>query len=137
MPNWVIEGLIATSPRPGYHPGPETSVPREEVERWAIDTWSFGIRSIICLISDDQFYLYRKSVPEGLLGFYRGAGFSVAHLPALDGMTHPYTPEEYERAWQSFQRLPKPVVVHCSAGMDRTGRVVRYILSRMNGGMSG
>ncbi len=131
MPNWVIEGVLATSPRPGYRPGPELSVPRAEVDAWAADAHTFGIRSIICLISDDQFYLYRRSLPEGLLAYYRETGFEVAHLPALDGQTHPYTPEEYEQAWQAFQHLPGPVLVHCSAGMDRTGRVVRYILERL------
>lgn len=132
MPNWVIEGVIATSPRPGYRPGPEHSVAREAVDAWAANAHEFGIRSIICLISDDQFYLYRRSLPEGLLEYYRAAGFAVAHLPALDGLTHPYTPEEYEQAWRAFQDLPKPVVVHCSAGMDRTGRVVRYICERLD-----
>ena len=133
MPNWVIEGILATSPRPGFRPGPEFRVPVEEVESWIAEARDFGIASIICLIGRDQLHLYERSLPHGLLETYRRAGFSVAHIPALDGLTEPYSAQEYDEAWQAFLLLPRPVLVHCSAGMDRTGRVVRHILDRMEG----
>ena len=133
MPNWVVEGIIATSPRPGFTPGPEHTVVDGIVEAWVDEAREFGIASIICLIGADQLWLYRRSVPEGLIERYRSAGFEVCHIPAEDQQTHPFTEAEYEHAWESFQQLPKPVLVHCSAGMDRTGRVVQYILERMGG----
>jgi len=131
MPNWVIEGVLATSPRPGYRPGPEHSVPAHVVEEWLAETKAFGINSIISLIAGDQLWLYRHSVPEGLIERYRLTGFEVAHIPALDQQTHPFTPEQYEQAWHSFLELPKPVLVHCSAGMDRTGRIVNHIVAEL------
>ena len=133
MPNWVVEGIIATSPRPGFTPGPEHTVVDGIVEAWVDEAREFGIASIICLIGADQLWLYRRSVPEGLIERYRSAGFEVCHIPTVDQQTHPFTEGQYEHAWESFQRLPKPVLVHCSAGMDRTGRVVRYILDRLDG----
>jgi protein tyrosine phosphatase (PTP) superfamily phosphohydrolase (DUF442 family) len=131
MPNWVVEGLIATSPRPGYTPGPERDVPAGVVEEWLLEAQEFGIQSVICLIGGDQLWLYRKSVPEGLIQRYRTAGLEVCHIPTLDQQTHPFTGADYEQAWQAFQTLPKPVLVHCSAGMDRTGRIVRHILAQL------
>jgi protein tyrosine phosphatase (PTP) superfamily phosphohydrolase (DUF442 family) len=131
MPNWVLEGVIATSPRPGFAPGPELTVHDHVVDAWIEDARRFGIRSVMCLIGNDQLWLYRKATPAGLLARYRDAGFEVCHIPTADQQTHPFTEAEYEHAWDSFQRLPKPVLVHCSAGMDRTGRVVRHILERL------
>jgi hypothetical protein len=131
MPNWVIDGLLATSPRPGYRPGPEHAVPFHVVEAWVRDARDFGIASIICLISDDQLPLYRRSVPGGLLAYYRERGFTVAHVPTYDGLTVPFSEEQYEQAWEAFLGLPKPVLVHCSAGMDRTGRIVGHIVERL------
>lgn len=131
MPNWVVEGLIATSPRPGYTPGPEHDVDGGVVEEWLTQTREFGIASVICLIGGDQLWLYRKSVPEGLIARYKSAGLNVFHIPTMDQQTHPFTDDQYEAAWQAFQILPKPVLVHCSAGMDRTGRIVRHILAQL------
>jgi protein tyrosine phosphatase (PTP) superfamily phosphohydrolase (DUF442 family) len=131
MPNWVVEGLLATSPRPGFRPGPEFQVPQEVVHEWVTVTRDFGIASIICLISDDQLPLYRSSAPQGLITLYREVGFQVAHVPTFDQQTHPFTPQQYEQAWRAFLDLPKPVLVHCSAGMDRTGRIVNHILDQL------
>lgn len=133
MPNWVIEGLIATSPRPGYTPGPEYRVPAEVVDAWLDEVRAFGVSSVICLLDEDQLWLYKHTLAEGLLGRYRQAGLAVAHIPAMDQQTTPYTSEQYEQAWAAFQELPKPVLVHCSAGHDRTFRVVRHIVSRLQG----
>ncbi|MCC7366242.1 MAG: tyrosine-protein phosphatase [Dehalococcoidia bacterium] len=131
MPNWVIEDLIATSPRPGFTPGPEHRVPEHVVEEWLVRVQARGIRSVICLIGPDQLWLYKHSLPEGLLGRYNAAGLEVAHIPTQDQQTHPFTPEQYDEAWEAFLALPKPVLVHCSAGMDRTGRIVSHILACM------
>ena len=131
MPNWVIEGLIATSPRPGYTSGPETRVDAPTVDAWLHDVTTFGIRTVMCLLAEDQLWLYKHSLPEGLLGRYEAAGLKVAHVPTLDQLTHPFTPEQYDRAWELFQEMPKPVLVHCSAGYDRTGRIVNHILANL------
>jgi protein tyrosine phosphatase (PTP) superfamily phosphohydrolase (DUF442 family) len=123
VPYWAIEGVLATSPRPGFVAGAESRVSREIVERWIDDVRAFGIRSIICLLDRDQLWLY----PSGLLERYRAAGLLVAHIPTMDRQTHPFTEAQFEQAWESFLELPKPVLVHCSAGFDRTGRIVDHI----------
>lgn len=131
MVSWIIEGALAVSARPGYSPGEERAVPLAAVEAWIAKTREAGVRSVLCLLGSDQLPLYAGALPEGLLGRYRAAGFEVAHLGVRDGLTEPYTEAQLNEAWTSFQQLPKPVLVHCSAGHDRTGRVVRHILGRL------
>lgn len=128
---WVRQGVLARSPRPGFAPGAEFAVRRETVDAWIAHVRALGIASIICLLDGDQLPLYNRALPEGLLACYTAAGFAVAHIPTPDGKTHPFTSEQLEAAWQAFCRLPKPVLVHCSAGVDRTGRVVGHILRRL------
>ncbi|HEY7295085.1 MAG TPA: tyrosine-protein phosphatase [Dehalococcoidia bacterium] len=134
MLHWVKEGLLATSFRPGYRPGAEHSVPREVVEDWVAEKRAAGVASIICLLGQDQLPLYSRSLPQGLLRFYEESGFGVANIATPDGLAEPFTPAQYEAAWEAFEALPKPVLVHCSAGHDRTGRVVAYLLHRMQHG---
>ncbi|MGD9892385.1 MAG: hypothetical protein AB7R89_26480 [Dehalococcoidia bacterium] len=128
MPTWILEGTLAISPRPGYRPGAEHRVPRTTVDAWVDDMRAAGIASIICLLAGDQLPLYDRTLPGGLVQHYVNSGFAVAHIPTADGQAEPFTLEQLDRAWGAFCRLPKPVLVHCSAGFDRTGRVVQHIL---------
>ena len=131
MVSWIIEGELAVSSRPGYTPGEERAVPLAAVEAWLGDARRAGVRSVICLLGDDQLPLYAGALPEGLVARYRAEGLEVAHIGVRDGLTEPFTEEQLDKAWASFETLPKPVLVHCSAGHDRTGRVVRHILGRL------
>lgn len=137
MVSWIVEGELAVSARPGFAPGEERAVAAETVEAWIAKAREAGVQSVICLLGDDQLPLYAGALPEGLLARYRAAGFAVAHHGVRDGLTEPFTPAQLDEAWASFRRLPKPVLVHCSAGHDRTGRVVRHILGRLEGERSG
>lgn len=131
MPKWILPGQLAISPRPGYRPGAEFGVPREAVERWTREMKQAGITSIICLLAGDQLPLYDRALPDGLIRFYEEAGFHVAHIPTADGQKEPFTAEQLQIAWSAYSSLPKPVLVHCSAGFDRTGRVVDHLLDRL------
>jgi protein tyrosine phosphatase (PTP) superfamily phosphohydrolase (DUF442 family) len=89
-----------------------------------------GIASIICLLAEDQLHLYDE-LPGGLVSYYRSFGFTVEHVPALDHQDPPLNDYHLERIWSAYQSLEKPVLIHCSAGRDRTGRAVEHIQQRL------
>jgi protein tyrosine phosphatase (PTP) superfamily phosphohydrolase (DUF442 family) len=130
-PRWVIPGVLVRSARPGRPLGPYTNVPRDDVDKWLAMLQEMGVNSIICLLDDKHLCLYSE-LPEGLVEYYRNAGFAVAHImirdPVLGGTV---TDAALEKTWNAFQELPKPVLVHCSAGRDRTGKAVDYLLEKL------
>lgn len=67
----------------------------------------YGIRSVLKLNHG------RDEAPPGVL---------VQHHP-LDTLREP-EPQQLEAALQALERSPKPVLVHCTHGEDRTGLVV-------------
>lgn len=131
MLHWVVENQLARGRRPGYNNERGTDVPQSVVDAWMEDVKSLGIKSIICLLAEDQLVFY-ATLPSGLVAYYREAGFSVAHVPACDHQWPSLTDNHLERIWSAYKSLPKPVLVHCSAGVDRTGRAVEYIEERLN-----
>ncbi len=92
-----------------------------------------GIRSIICLLTEEQLGFY-GDVPGGLLEYYRQNGLKVSHIGITDPASKPKGWDELDRKLESiyneFKAMCKPVLVHCSAGQDRTGKAVEYIQER-------
>lgn len=99
------------------------------VEDWIAGAKAAGVKSIDCLLNDQHLKLY-AALPGGLIQAYRNAGFNVAHVPVADHQRPPLLPSGHEAVEVHFTGLPKPVLVHCSAGIDRTGAAVRHLKTR-------
>jgi len=128
---WVIEGQLARGRRPGYPHGHDIPVSQTDVDAWLHDVREFGIQSIICLLADDQL-IYYSTLPSGLIEYYRQAGFTIVHVPAQDHTSPPLTATQLQLVLDAYLSLPKPALVHCSAGIDRTGLAVKHICSQVN-----
>lgn len=124
--------VLYSSSRPGYDFGRNAKVPRRAVDEWLEGVQTEGIASILCLLSDDQLRLYAR-LPGGLLGYYRAKGLTVGHVPAKDHATPPLSAVQEAEVEKVFGELPKPVLVHCSAGLDRTGQAVAHLKSKLQG----
>ena len=127
---WVTPGVLARSQRPGY---PVDRPDAGSVEAWARKARDMGVRSILCILDEPQLAHYDALGLDGggLLDFYRAQGFEVRHVAADDHKRPPLSERELEQVWDAFQSLSGPVLVHCSAGRDRTGAALQHILRQL------
>jgi len=149
---WVIPRQLACAHRPlRHHPkfgGSGRDLPKSAtplVLKWAERMREYGIRSIITFMHPKELCHYDTldlGFP-GLLEFYRQQGFKVCHIPWEDPAHLPASGavsyyEELCRvrleALRAFDDLPKPILLHCSAGIDRSAPVAAYIFVQKHTG---
>jgi hypothetical protein len=123
------EELIAAS-RAGY---PK----KDDISKNVVDIWlneavnGFGAKSIICLLHPEEQLQYYDTLPGGgLLAYYRQYGLEVIHLPHRDYCNPHNSPVWLAEIYEAYKKLPKPVLIHCSMGQDRTGAAVEYIIKQ-------
>ena len=146
---WVIQHVLACSQRPlRDHPKFGESgkaLPPEaggHVINWVDRVQALGIRSILCLMHPKELRYYDgvSGIRGGLLELYRSRGFEVQHIQWADP-AHAKSPAAREslrnqvhdikrKAYSAFRALPKPVLLHCSAGIDRSAPVAAHISLR-------
>jgi len=125
---WVFKGLLARSSRPGY---PETEVTCQTVESWVKHVRYQGIRTIICVLGQDELVAYYRQLPRGLLYEYQEQGLEVEVIPLPDYSDPPVEAQQLTAVHKAYLRLPKPILIHCSAGMVRTEKAVRFLRQKI------
>ena len=146
---WVLEGQLACAQRPlRDHPkfggrAPLAPEAKTEVEEWVARIVALGFRGLICLSHSKELCYYDalKLHPNGLLGFCEAAGLQVRHLPWLDPAHAPNAEERKRRLAQvhhiklqaklAFDAMAKPLVLFCSAGIDRSPPVAAFIAASL------
>ena len=121
---WVLPGILARSCRPCYNDDASSVL---LINQWLDEVASMKIKSILCLLSQEQLDEFYGVNGIKLLDIYRTHGFIVGHVPVPDYQMPPLGGSDLALIEKVLAGLPKPWLIHCSAGIDRTGAAVEFI----------
>ncbi len=121
---WPIIKVLAVSERPGF---PNPTVRASEVNQWLRVVLGQGIRSVINLLSEDEMSVYYRHLERPLMEYYKAAGLDAREVSDEDMGIPVKTGVFLERVLTAFKVLPKPVLIHCNAGAERSGLAVETI----------
>jgi hypothetical protein len=142
---WIKQNELACTVRPlRRHPlyayGRLTLPPeaRPLVDDWITFVKVENIRSILSLMHDADLACYRLLGfrNENLLDHLMDAGFQIAPCPYEDPHYKKSSHQEKlatlvevrKRALIAFRKLPAPVLIMCSSGIDRSAPVAAFIV---------
>ena len=125
---WVVKGVLARSSRPGRWDKRELPVALAD---WLARAHGLGIRSIVCLLTQQELLQHYAVHGVDLLGSYRQAGFEVAFVPVPDFQWPTIEATDLFTLRTMVSSMPPPWLIHCSAGIDRTGCAVDYLREKI------
>ena len=118
------DSTLARSCRPCYNDDIPTML---LVNKWLKEVARMKIKSILCLLSQEQLDEFYGTNGIQLLEIYRKKGFIVGHVPVQDYQLPPLSSANLAMIEKALTELPKPWLIHCSAGIDRTGAAVEFV----------
>jgi len=152
----IPEQLMCYRPLRRHHNpefrGPQRDLPAEaapDLLKWIQKMHTDRIQAIICLMGPAEFAHYSTVVSEldapDLIRLYESHGFNVRSIPWEDPLYRvgqggrsyeDQLLEVREKSLRAFDEFTKPVLLHCSSGIQRSSPVAAFIYSQRSGRMT-
>lgn len=98
------------------------------MDAWVLRARWLGIRTIISFLTDAEVEAYYERLLVPLHLIYSREGFTVLRVPLEDHLNATANQAALTAISDALPGLPSPWLVHCSAGVDRTGMAVKHIV---------
>lgn len=144
---WVIPDKLTCAHRPlrkrPEYGGPQVDLPAEAaplVVQWVRRIKREGIQSVVAIMGDRELAHYNLAAigAPGLLDLYEKEGLKVrrinwqdpAHPAVSVGLSYDDQPHQARAtALEAFDAFPKPMLIHCSSGIQRSSPVAAFIFA--------